>query len=960
MEEQVAWMQQEQQQEGAWVRRRKRRRFRNSSDAAAGDDLLLLPFQWQLEDLSFLQQQQQLVHLDCSNYEHTCRKQQVDWPSAAAAASTPPVQSLQLEYSGYGASSCCSSSNSWPSYYKDHLLLQAPTKLPWSCNNKKVTVLEAAVVDDFHTFMEPTSVLDLQQQSITTTSRPSRSYSSASLSSQHSFSSSDAGSNPQRIQDAEPPPAAATAADDDDDLHFVAPAQLADQNQLLLPTVCVSDSDIASWMDCMMDPNLALLLPEFQAAEVESSGGAAAAGDSELMMMAAGCSPRPAISKLEGNHNTADMQFSGTEIEFEFETSLDKSFNGSCGAAQLSSFPNFFPVPSTGMMMMQCDDVEMQQQQQEPAMESAVAAAGVCLLEDEAPMFLVPGQILSHEVCLVPSESNLQLQQKPLQHRLTNTRAAAPVFSSQGQQLLPHSSTRDAAARSAARSCAASPAVQSPPPQAVGAGHAENLRLWQQQKQQQDEEENTGLDLVHFLLACAEAMDACDFHIARALLIRLRANSSPHGDPMKRIAFYFAEALGERLTKELVQDCATRRSSRSTSSKLQNTITSGAAATAAAPPTAVASASSRPVLDSDLAYQASYEILPFEKFAHFTGNQAILETLLHHPKLHIVDLDIRQGLQWPGLIQALAVRKLGGSSPPSLLRITAIGLDASALHRTGKRLAAFAASLQVPFEYCVVLESLENLQARNIRVEADEILAVNCSSVLHTLLSCSCKSAPEVDSRRSSAEDEDVVIPSFLSNTIRALNPAIVSLLETEANLNAPKFLTRFVEALHYYCALFDALEATTTTTACDGDARHMDSERRLQIEKFLYAPQIRDIIAHEGTDRRVRHVRSGAWTSYFTQAGFRSLAMSAYAADQAQLLVRLYQQQQTSRSSLSSSSSFSSSSSSSCSSSAAPDDDNMQQPYKLTTGSNTTPPGAITLGWQDTPVITVSSWTLC
>jgi hypothetical protein len=826
-----------------------------------------------------------------------------------------------------------------------------------TCNNKKVTVLEAAVVDDFHTFMEPTSVLDLQQQSITTTSRPSRSYSSASLSSQHSFSSSDAGSNPQRIQDAEPPPLAATAADDDDDLHCVAPAQLADQNQLLLPTVCVSDSDIASWMDCMMDPNLALLLPEFQASQVESSGGAAAAGDSELMMMAAGCSPRPAISKLEGNHDTADMQFPGTEIEFEFETSLDKSFDGSCGAAQLSSFPNFFPVASTGMMMMQCDDVEMQQQQQqELGMESASAAAGVCLWEDEASMFLVPGQILSHEVCLVPSESNLQLEQKPLQHRLTNTRAAAPVFSSQGQQLLPHSSTRDAAARSAARTCAASPAVQSPPAQAVGAGHGENLRLLQQQ-QQQDEEENTGLDLVHFLLACAEAMDACDFHIARALLIRLRAHSSPHGNPMKRIAFYFAEALGERLTKEFVQGCGTKRSCRSTSSKLQNTITS----CAAAPPTAVASASSRPVLDSDLAYQASYEILPFEKFAHFTGNQAILETLLHHPKLHIVDLDIRQGLQWPGLIQALAVRELGGSSPPSLLRITAIGLDASALNRTGKRLAAFAASLQVPFEYCVVLESLENLQARNIRVEADEILAVNCSSVLHTLLSRSCKSAPEVDSRRSSAEDEDVVLQSFLCNTIRALNPAIVSLLETEANLNAPKFLTRFVEALHYYCALFDALEATTTTTACDGGARHMDSERRLQIEKFLYAPQIRDIIAHEGTDRRVRQVRSGAWTSYFTQAGFRSLPLSAYAADQAQLLVRLYQQQQTSRSSLSSSSSFSSSSSSSsCSCSAAPDDDNMQQPYKLTTGSNTTPPGAITLGWQDTPVITVSSWTLC
>jgi hypothetical protein len=151
--------------------------------------------------------------------------------------------------------------------------------------------------------------------------------------------------------------------------------------------------------------------------------------------------------------------------------------------------------------------------------------------------------------------------------------------------------------------------------------------------------------------------------------------------------------------------------------------------------------------------------------------------------------------------------------------------------------------------------------------------------------------------------------------------------------------MARFVEALHYYSALFDSLEATDHDRA--GRLQHScccssTTERRLQIEKFCFAPQIQDIIACEGNHRRARHVRWETWRSFFTDAGFRNLPLSVYAADQAQLLLGvLYNNGQA------------------AALPAAVGDNNMLMPYKLTALDN----GVLTLGWQDTPVTTVSSW---
>jgi len=68
----------------------------------------------------------------------------------------------------------------------------------------------------------------------------------------------------------------------------------------------------------------------------------------------------------------------------------------------------------------------------------------------------------------------------------------------------------------------------------------------EQHLDQADNSTNGGLQLVHLLLGCAEAIDASEYERAGDLLCHLRAISSPQGDPMQRIAFHFAEALSDR------------------------------------------------------------------------------------------------------------------------------------------------------------------------------------------------------------------------------------------------------------------------------------------------------------------------------------------------------------------------------------------------------------------------------
>ncbi|KAJ6754511.1 GRAS FAMILY PROTEIN RAM1 [Salix purpurea] len=109
---------------------------------------------------------------------------------------------------------------------------------------------------------------------------------------------------------------------------------------------------------------------------------------------------------------------------------------------------------------------------------------------------------------------------------------------------------------------------------------------------------------------------------------------------------------------------------------------------------------------------------PYVKFAHFTANQAIFEAFETEELVHVIDLDILQGYQWPAIMQALAARP--GGAP--FLRITGVGSSMENVKETGRCLAELAHSLHVPLEY---------LKPHKFNRRVGEALAVNSVNRLH-------------------------------------------------------------------------------------------------------------------------------------------------------------------------------------------------------------------------------------
>ncbi|KAK2968773.1 hypothetical protein RJ640_028166 [Escallonia rubra] len=281
--------------------------------------------------------------------------------------------------------------------------------------------------------------------------------------------------------------------------------------------------------------------------------------------------------------------------------------------------------------------------------------------------------------------------------------------------------------------------------------------------------------------------------------------------------------------------------------------------------------------------QILYQACPYIKFAHFTANQAIFEAFEAEERVHVIDLDILQGYQWPAFMQALAARPGG----PPFLRITGVGCSPEAVRETGRCLTELAHSLHVPFEFHPVGELLEDLKPHMFNRRVGEALAVNSVNRLQR------------------------VPGNALSNLlamIRDQAPNIVTIVEQEASHNGPYFLGRFLEALHYYSAIFDSLDATFP----------LDSAQRAKVEQYIFAPEIRNIVAYEGVDRVMRHERLEKWRKIMEGKGFKGVPLSANAVTQSKILLGLY----------------------TC------------DGYRLTEDK-----GCLLLGWQDRAIIAASAW---
>ncbi|EFJ17710.1 GRAS family protein [Selaginella moellendorffii] len=344
--------------------------------------------------------------------------------------------------------------------------------------------------------------------------------------------------------------------------------------------------------------------------------------------------------------------------------------------------------------------------------------------------------------------------------------------------------------------------------------------------------------LVQLLVMCAHAVAEDNESIAQMILARLRQHTGPEGTPMERLASYFTEALAARIDH-------------STGSALFKGLLSDK------------------LLESDGSTQASmleafstfYDYLPIGKFDHLTMNQVILDAVERERAIHILDLQLWFGTQWPALLQALATRPGG----PPRVRITAVGSSADDLAATGDKLHECAKTLRVHLVYkALLLPKADKFHAGLVNLHPGEAFIVNSLSQFHYLL-------------QPSTSDSDTSFGGFMAH-IRALRPKVLVMAENDASHNSSDFLKRFGECLKYYSAVFDAM--ATCASSPSG---------RLKMERLFAAPKIRNIIACEGPNRVERHESMADWSKRLEVAGFRPSPLSQRAVNQAKLLLRLY-----------------------------------------------------------------------
>ncbi|XP_050229643.1 scarecrow-like protein 28 [Mercurialis annua] len=374
------------------------------------------------------------------------------------------------------------------------------------------------------------------------------------------------------------------------------------------------------------------------------------------------------------------------------------------------------------------------------------------------------------------------------------------------------------------------------------------------------QEEYQAYELVSLLTACVEAIGLRNMAVINHCIAKLGDLSSPKGTAVSRLIAYYTEALALRVTRlwpHLFHITTPREFDRVDD-------------------------------DSGIAFRLLNQVTPIPKFIHFTENEMLLRAFEGKDKVHIIDFDIKQGLQWPGLFQSLASR----TNPPSHVRITGIGDSKQELNDTGDRLAGFAEALNLPFEFHPVVDRLEDVRLWMLHVKEGESVAVNCVFQMHKTL---------YDTSGGALRD-------FLG-LIRSTNPVIVLMAEQEAEHNVLNLEARVCNSLKYYSAIFDSIDSSLP----------LDSPVRIKIEE-MFAREIRNIVACEGSDRLERHEGFEKWRKMMEQGGFRCIRVSEREFLQSRMLLKMY----------------------------ASEDYSVTQ---MQDGS------ALTLSWSDQPLYTISSW---
>jgi DELLA protein len=210
-------------------------------------------------------------------------------------------------------------------------------------------------------------------------------------------------------------------------------------------------------------------------------------------------------------------------------------------------------------------------------------------------------------------------------------------------------------------------------------------------------------------------------------------------------------------------------------------------------------------------------------------------------------------------MQALAARN---DCPTELLKITAFGTTSmSKIQETGKRLAQFAETVNLPFSFNLVMVlNINDLKKESFDIEAGEFIAVYSSLFLKNLLAHpNCL--------------------EYLMRVIRDLRPQIMVITEPEANHNSQAFKDRFVETLLYFSAIFDCLEACMDRS----------DPSRMGAEGLYLSYAIKNSIAKEGKERTFQCVKIDFWRAYLAEFGMEETELSMTSLYQAIQVVKKF-----------------------------------------------------------------------
>ncbi|KAJ3688221.1 hypothetical protein LUZ61_017385 [Rhynchospora tenuis] len=313
-----------------------------------------------------------------------------------------------------------------------------------------------------------------------------------------------------------------------------------------------------------------------------------------------------------------------------------------------------------------------------------------------------------------------------------------------------------------------------------------------------DQTKEKTVDLRSLLIDCSHAISVNDHSVANELICKIRKHSSPNGDWCQRLAYYLVDALEARLA--------------GTASEIYFKIL----------PEKVSGVE---FLNAFCMYIVAS---PFMRAFAYFNNQTIFNNVSKNAqKVHIITYGARHGLQWPSLFEHFSTWE---STPPTI-RITVIEVPEPGfrprkrVEEIGQRVADYAKSFNVPFEYEGIVSEWQNVQVEDLKMAKDEVVIVNC--VIH--------SEKLSDEAVHTNSPRDIFL-----NTIRKIKPRVFIHITFNGSYNSPYFPARFRAALSLYSSFFDMLDSNLTRS----------NPERLIIENNFLMPAAFNAIAFEGRNR--------------------------------------------------------------------------------------------------------------